>query len=89
MHSVEKNKQTIIPNFISESINSDECNEKGIFKIKGKLNSDLDDDLNFELPLAYPEEISATCSIKHGKKNTKIIKFNYLNKNICLNEWMI
>ena len=69
-YSVEKNKQTIIPNFISESINSDECNEKGIFKIKGKLNSDLDDDLNFELPLAYPEEISATCSIKHGKKNT-------------------
>ena len=68
--SEEENKKKITPNFISDSIDSAECNEKGIFKIKGKLNSDLNDDLNFELPLAYPKEVTATCSIKHGKANT-------------------
>ena len=70
-YSVEENKEKIIPNFYSESINNNNCNEKGTFKIEGKLNTDLNDDLNFEFPLANPRNLVVTCSIKRGKKNEK------------------
>jgi len=70
-YSVEEEKKKIIPNFICESINSANCKEKGNFKIEGKLNSDLKDDLNFEFPLSNPKNIIVTCSLKSGKANEK------------------
>ena len=70
-YSVEEEKKKIIPNFICESINSANCKEKGSFKIEGKLNSDLKDDLNFEFPLSNPKNIIVTCSLKSGKANEK------------------
>ena len=70
-YSVEKNKKKTIPSFVSESINNANCKEKGKFTIAGKLNTDLNDDLNFEFPLANPRNLVVTCSIKSGKANEK------------------
>ena len=70
-YTKEENKNKIIPNFYSESINSANCKENGKFTIEGKLNTDLSDDLNFEFPLANPKNIVVTCSLKSGKKNEK------------------
>ena len=60
-------KEEKIPSFNSTSINASNC-ENGEFIIKGVLTSDLNTDLQFVLPFAYPENLTATCSIKTGKK---------------------
>ena len=59
----------IPPQFNSTSIDSLNCERNGTFKIIGKLNSELKDDLIFELPIAYPENLTASCSIKKEKEN--------------------
>ena len=70
-YSVEENEKRIIPIFYTESINNADCKENGKFKIEGKLNVDLNDDFNFEFPLANPRNLVVTCSIKNGKANKK------------------
>lgn len=59
----------IPPQFNSTSIDSSNCESNGKFKIIGKLNSELKDDLIFELPISYPENLTASCSIKKEKEN--------------------
>jgi hypothetical protein len=59
----------IPPQFNSTSINTSTCGTDGKFKITGTLNSELKNDSNFELPLAYPENLTASCSIKKHKEN--------------------
>ena len=60
------------PSFNSTSIDNTNCDIDGSFVIKGILTSNLDNDLKFDLPFAYPEDITVTCSIGHGKKNESV-----------------
>lgn len=70
-YSLDKNKEKA-PSFNSTSIDSSNCDNNGTFIIKGVLTSNLDNDYQFELPLVNPENLTATCSIKKGKKEDKI-----------------
>ena len=71
--STKQNNSTYIspPSFYSTSIDSRDCPNSGKFTIDGIFTSDLENDLNFELPIAYPENLTATCSIKKGNKNER------------------
>ena len=69
-YSEDQNKERA-PSFNSTSIDSSNCNTSGTFVIKGVLTSNLNNDLQFELPFVNPENISATCTIKSGKKGQK------------------
>ena len=68
----KNNNTNNAPSFNSTSIDNTNCDEDGSFVIKGILTSNLDNDLKFELPFAYPENITATCLIVHGKKNENV-----------------
>ena len=67
-YSIDKNKEKA-PSFNTTSIDSSNCKTNGTFVIKGVLTSNLNNDLQFELPFVNPENITATCTIKSGKKN--------------------
>ena len=71
-YSVDTNKEEKVPSFNSTLIDDSNCNENGTFIINGVLTSKLDNDLKFELPIAYPKYLTATCSIKSGKKNDNV-----------------
>ena len=58
-----------VPSFNSIEIDDSDCSKKGRFIIKGNLTSNLSDDIVFELPFAYPENVTAKCSIKSGQEN--------------------
>ena len=59
------------------------CNSKGKFNIKGKVSVDINEEINFDLPLSYPssnikciiesakagEENEFTCKVQKGFKN--------------------
>lgn len=69
-YSKQNNEDFIpIPSFNSTKINDSFCSNYGKFTIFGKLTSNLSNDIVFELPFAYPENISAKCSIKSHKEN--------------------
>ncbi|MBQ4208999.1 hypothetical protein II654_00985, partial [bacterium] len=65
-YSIPDNSKSA-PSFNTTSIDSTECRINGKFSLKGKLLSDLVEDLTFELPIYYPKNLTASCSI--GKKN--------------------
>lgn len=71
-YSVDKNKEEKVPSFNSTLIDDSNCNINGTFIINGILTSDLNNALKFDLPIAYPENLTATCSINSGKKNETI-----------------
>ena len=57
----------IIPSFNITSIEPKKCKDTGEFTIKGNLSSELEYDIQFDLPFASPK-ITATCNIKKSKE---------------------
>ena len=68
-YSIKNSTIKIVPSFNITSIESTKCKDTGEFSIKGNLSSELENDIQFELPFASPK-ISATCTIK---KNNYLI----------------
>ena len=68
----------IIPSFYISKIESKDCKDTGEFSLKGNLSSSLENDIQFELPLAYPINLTATCNIK---KSEKIIDLEMICKS--------
>jgi hypothetical protein len=70
--SIEDKNKEIIPSFNSTLIDDSNCGKNGIFIINGILTSNLNEDLKFDLPIAYPRNLTASCSIKSGNKNDSV-----------------
>ena len=76
------------PVLILDSIDADSCEDKGILKIKGKIEgADITEEMKIDLPLAYPTssvkcdidipnengDIEANCAVQTAFKNVEII----------------
>ena len=73
--SLQENKNKIPPVFeINDIIELNKCKSKGKFKLKGKVSSDIDEEISFELPLSYPKS-----NIKCEMEKTKKDKENEIN----------
>ena len=54
--------------FNSSSIDTSECGNSGKFTIKGKLITNIENSLNFELSITYPFNSIANCLIEKGSE---------------------
>ena len=69
-----ENKNKFPPLFIPESINGTSCLEEGIFKIFGSFSEIIENTIEFELPLTYPQNYLSKCRVEKTKaKNGEII----------------
>ena len=64
-YSLEENQQEdkMPPLFISKTIKEDSCRTNGKFLIEGKINKNIQDELQFTIPVAYPNTISLDCKL--------------------------
>ena len=69
------------PSFTIKSIDYTDCKEKGIFTLKGDLTLKINDDLKFQLPLSYPENVTAECTIKSTDKTSDVEINCHSNEN--------
>jgi len=87
-YSISSNSESA-PSFNTTSINSKECADYGNFSLEGELLSNLEEDLTFELPIYYPENLTASCSIGKKNRNEKTEIKCELNGEINDEEMMI
>ena len=69
-YSQEDAANSIPAEFTSNSIDSSDCSSAGKFKINGTFKSELKSDLNFKITLFNPVNVTASCSLKKGEKNS-------------------
>ena len=67
-YSLDGNKNKIPSIFTCSGIQATKCGENGNFIIEGKLNKEVTVDVKFTINLAYPEGISADCSLVKKEK---------------------
>ena len=60
-----------INTFTLESIDVDKCNTTGKLKIKGSFSNDFEEEINFDLPLTYPN-VELKCELKKVTQKTVI-----------------
>ena len=67
-YSIEENQSAdkIPPSFYIIGINVESCEKDGIFLIEGTLSKDIKNEINFRIPLTFPEGVTANCKL--GKK---------------------
>ena len=67
-YSIEENQSAdkIPPSFSITGINAESCEKDGTFLLEGTLSKDFKDEMNFRIPLTYPEGVTAICKL--GKK---------------------
>ena len=61
-----------VPSFNITSIDFTDCNNNGKFILIGSLSLDMNKDLRFQLPISYPENVTAVCSMKLSNKNSNM-----------------
>ena len=68
--SIPENKLKLPVIFKPKSINGDECSEEGKFKIVGATDKEIQNDIEFILPLTFPPKNFAKCTLsKSGEIN--------------------
>lgn len=68
-YSLEENKNEVVPILeIIDIIDINKCDSTGILKLKGKFDSDIEEEMIFEFPLSYPKT-NIKCEIEKTKKN--------------------
>ena len=68
-YSLEENIDKVVPILeIIDIIDTNKCDSTGILKLKGKFDSDIEEEMRFELPLSYPKA-NIKCEIEKTKKN--------------------
>jgi hypothetical protein len=68
----EENKVKVPPSFEIKRIEDlDQCRKKSKFKIFGKFNQDISEELKFELPLTFPAT-SIKCLVTEAKKDEEV-----------------
>ena len=84
-YSLEANKLDILPIIQILSLSKNKC-DKGILKFKAKFSEDMNQKLDFEIPLSYPSS-SIKCSSPKTKANKEIFidckiqkEFNGINE---------
>ena len=64
-------KSNIIPILDIQSININDCHNKGKLYIIGKLSENINKKIKFDLPLTYPTE-EIKCELDETKKNSRV-----------------
>ena len=68
-YSLEENKNEVVPILeIIDIIDINKCDSTGILKLKGKFDSDIEEEIIFEFPLSHPKT-NIKCEIEKTKKN--------------------
>ena len=64
-YSLEENQSTdkIPATFATKNINEDTCGSNGKFLIEGTLSKEIKNELKFNVPLTYPDGITADCQL--------------------------
>ena len=70
-YTLQANKLDIIPIIQIISLSKNKCVDKGILKFKAKFSEDINQKLDFEIPLSYPSS-SIKCSSPKAKANKEI-----------------
>ena len=69
-YSDEKTANNVQAEFTSNSIDSSDCSKSGKFKINGTFKTELKNDLNFKISFNSPKDVTASCSLKKGEKDS-------------------
>ena len=67
-YSLDGHKNKIPSIFTCSGVQEAKCSENGYFIIEGQLNKEVTVDIKFTIALAYPEGISADCSLLKKEK---------------------
>ncbi|MBR4496345.1 MAG: hypothetical protein IKP12_04370, partial [Acholeplasmatales bacterium] len=75
----QENKLPIL--FIPEIINGSSCEKEGTFKIIGNISGEIENKIEFNIPITYPEDYISKCSIdktSNGKAEINCVMTNEL-----------